>query len=165
LSVEKVATEGGLHETVLRRWVKQFSVQATGTMSRRAAANRALLEDIRRTHAESSGTYGSPRVHAALRRRGRRIGRPRIERLMRHAVRGLAALPRRTRATDSRHTYPIAPNRLGRNFVASRPGQIWLAEKGRVRPEIGEDQGNHAIERHLRRTQISSPSRLATAAA
>jgi transposase InsO family protein len=41
-------------------------------------------------------------------------------------LRGLAALPRRTRTTDSRHTYPIAPNRLGRNFVADRPGQVWL---------------------------------------
>jgi putative transposase len=99
------------------------------TESRRAVANRALLEDIRRIHAESGGTYGSPRVHAALRHRGRRIGRSRIERLMRHAgLRGLAALPRRTRTTDSRHTYPIAPNRLGRNFVASRPGQVWLAD-------------------------------------
>ncbi len=97
--------------------------------SRRAAANRALLEDIRRIHAESSGTYGSPWVHAALRRRGHRIGRSRIERLMRHAgLRGLAALPRRTRTTDSRHSYPIAPNRLGRNFLARRPGQIWLAD-------------------------------------
>jgi putative transposase len=99
------------------------------TESRRAVANRALLEDIRRIHAESSGTYGSPRVHAALRHRGRRIGRSRIERLMRHAgLRGLAALPRRTRTTDSRHTYPIAPNRLGRNFVASQPGQVWLGD-------------------------------------
>ena len=97
--------------------------------SPRAAANRVLLEDIRRIHGESSGTYGSPRVHAVLRRRGRRIGRCRIERLMRQAgLRGLAALPRRTRATDSRHTYPIAPNRLGRNFVADRPGQVWLAD-------------------------------------
>jgi len=49
--------------------------------SPRAAANRVLLEDIRRIHGESSGTYGSPRVHAARRRRGRRIGRVRIERL------------------------------------------------------------------------------------
>ena len=49
--------------------------------SRRAADNRALLEDIRRIHADSNGTYGSPRVHAALRRGGRRIGRSRIERL------------------------------------------------------------------------------------
>ena len=91
------------------------------TESRRAVANRALLEDIRWIHAESSGTYGSPRVHAALRHRGRRIGRSRIERLMRHAgLRGLAALPRRTRTTDSRHTYPIAPNRLGRKKTSLR---------------------------------------------
>ena len=97
--------------------------------SPRAAVNRVLLEDIRRIHGESSGTYGSPRVHAVLRRRGRRIGRCRIERLMRQAgLRGLAALPRRTRTTNSRHTYPIAPNRLGRNFVADRPGQVWLAD-------------------------------------
>jgi transposase InsO family protein len=97
--------------------------------SPRAAANRVLLEDIRRIHGESSGTYGSPRVHSVLRRRGRRIGRSRITRLIRQAgLRGLAALPRRTRTTDSRHVYPIAPNRLGRNFVANRPGQVWLAD-------------------------------------
>jgi putative transposase len=53
--------------------------------SPRAVANQVLLEDIRRIHGESSGTYGAPRVHAVLRRRGRRIGRSRIERLMRQA--------------------------------------------------------------------------------
>ncbi len=96
--------------------------------SRRAADNRSLLEEIRRIHADSNGTYGAPRVHATLHRRGRRIGRSRIARLMRLAgLRGVAALPRRTRTTDSRHAYPIAPNRLGRNFVASHPGQVWLA--------------------------------------
>jgi len=97
--------------------------------SGRRTANRDLLADIRRIHDESSGCYGSPRIHAVLRRRGRCIGRARIERLMRNAgLRGLAALPRRTRTTDSRHGYPIAPNRLGRNFIASAPNQIWLAD-------------------------------------
>ena len=97
--------------------------------SPRAAANRALLDDIRLIHAESSGTYGSPRVQAVLRGHGRRVGRTRIERLMRRAgIRGLAAQPRRTRTTDSRHGYPIAPNRLGRNFAAARPNQVWLAD-------------------------------------
>jgi hypothetical protein len=43
--------------------------------SARAAAKRALLDDIRQAHADSSGTYGSPRVHAVLRRHGRRVGR------------------------------------------------------------------------------------------
>ena len=81
--------------------------------SPRAAANRALLGDITRIHAESYGTYGSPRVYAVLRGHGRRVERGRIERLMRRAgLRGLAALPRRARTTDSRHDYPIAPNRL-----------------------------------------------------
>lgn len=97
--------------------------------SRRAASNRALLDDIRLIHAESSGTYGSPRVHAILRGHGRRVGHSRIERLMRRAgLRGLAAMPRRARTTDSRHGYPIAPNRLMRNFTAQAPNQICLAD-------------------------------------
>ena len=96
---------------------------------RPAKANRGLLEDIRLVHAQSSGCYGALRVHAVLRRRGRLVGRSRIERLMRRAgIRGLAALPRRTRTTDSRHNYPIAPNRLQRNFTAQAPNQIWLAD-------------------------------------
>src|SRR3989344_5876650 len=135
LSVGAVARELGLHETVLRRWMMQFGfvdehrsvwpvrvmcavlgLSASGYYawrsrpeSRRAVANRALLDDIRRIHADSSGTYGSPRVHAVLRGHGRRVGRSRIERLMRRAgIRGPAALPPRPRATDSRHGYPIA---------------------------------------------------------
>ena len=97
--------------------------------SPRSVANRALTEDIRLIHAESSGCYGSPRVHATLRQHGRRVGRSRVERLMRRAgLRGLAALPRRARTTNSRHGYPIAPNRLARNFEATAPNQIWLAD-------------------------------------
>ena len=106
-----------------------FYAWRTRPESRRSATDRSLTEDIRLIHAESSGAYGSPRVHATLRRHGRRIGRSRIERLMRHAgLRGLAALPRRTRTTDSRHGYPIAPNRLCRTFTAAGPNQVWLAD-------------------------------------
>ncbi len=80
-------------------------------------------------HTTSSGTYGSPRVHAVLRAQGRRIGHVRIEKLMRRAgICGLAALPRRTRTTDSRHDYPIAPNLLGRNFTTTQPNRVWLAD-------------------------------------
>ncbi len=97
--------------------------------SKRTTANRQLLEAIRRIHLESSGTYGSPRIHVVLRRTGQLVGRGRVEALMRCAgLRGLAALPRRARTTDSRHTYPIAPNRLARNFTAQKPNQIWLAD-------------------------------------
>jgi len=111
---------------------------ASRTESKRTAANRQLLDDIRRIHIASSGTYGSPRVHAVLRRNGQHVGRSRIETLMRHAgIFGLAASPRRTRTTDSRHGYPIAPNLLARNFTARAPNQIWLADLTYIPTEEG----------------------------
>ncbi len=48
--------------------------------------------------------------------------------MRRAGIRGLAALPRRTRTTHSRHAYPIAPNRLARNFATSTPNEVWLAD-------------------------------------
>lgn len=69
---------------------------------------------------------------------GRCVGRHRIARLMRLAgLRGLAAIPRRVRTTDSRHDYPIAPNRLRRNFTAAAPNQVWLADLTYIRTGEG----------------------------
>ncbi len=95
--------------------------------SRRSAANRELLGDIERVHRDTRGRYGSPRVHAELRAQGRAASRGRIERMMRrYGIRAIMARPRRVRTTDSR--LPIAPNLLDRDFVASAPNQIWLAD-------------------------------------
>jgi putative transposase len=87
-------------------------------------------DNIRQVHGDSGGRYGSPRVHAALRAGGRRVGRGRIERLMRHhGVRGLIAQRRRVQTTDSRHAFPVAPNLLERKFSAtSRPNQVWAMQ-------------------------------------
>ena len=90
--------------------------------SERSAANHDLVEDIRRVHRDTSGRYGSPRIHAELKAQGRGASRGRIERLMRHnGIRAIMARPRRVRTTDSRHDLPIAPNLLGRNFSAASP--------------------------------------------
>ena len=51
--------------------------------SARAAADRDLAAEIRAAHEASRGRYGSPRVHAALRAHGRRVGRKRVARLTR----------------------------------------------------------------------------------
>jgi putative transposase len=96
--------------------------------SMRAAANRSLSEDIRRVHADSRQRYGSPRVHAALRAEGRRVGCNRVARLMqRHGIR--ARQKRRfCRTTDSHHGSPLAPNLLARQFTALAPDRVWLAD-------------------------------------
>ncbi|MEV8563801.1 IS3 family transposase [Streptomyces sp. NPDC051917] len=54
-----------------------------------------LTERITTVHAQSRGTYGAPRIHAALKREGASCGRRRIARLMRAA--GLAGQHRRRR--------------------------------------------------------------------
>ena len=96
--------------------------------SARAADDRTLAAEIRAAYEASRGRYGSPRVHAELRARGRRIGRKRVARLMRGM--GLEARRRRRfrRTTDSRHAFPIAPNLLERNFTAEAPDRVWLAD-------------------------------------
>ena len=97
--------------------------------SARAAANRALLADIRRPHAHHRGRYGSPRLHAALRAEGRTASRGRVERAMRAAgIRAAAARRVRPRTTGSRHALPVAPDLLGRRFEAAAPNRVWLAD-------------------------------------
>lgn len=98
-------------------------------VSERAKCNAALLAEIRQVHQGSCGRYGSPRVHAALRRQGRGASRGRIERLMhRHGIRAIMARPRRVRTTDNRHDLPIAPNLIARDFTAPAPNRVWLAD-------------------------------------
>ncbi len=53
--------------------------------SARSRADTELLAEIVEIHDRSGQTYGSPRVHATLLRRGHRVSRKRVERLMRTA--------------------------------------------------------------------------------
>jgi len=49
--------------------------------SPRKIANRALLVDIRRVHAQHREQYGAPRIHAELRAAGQTVRRKRVERV------------------------------------------------------------------------------------
>ncbi len=96
--------------------------------SRRALANVRILEEIRRVHRENHQTYGSPRVHAELKARGIACGRHRVGRLMRTA--GIAAKMRRRYRTTTRARTGAryAPDRVQRNFVASRLHEVWTSD-------------------------------------
>ncbi len=74
--------------------------------SERAQRDVELAADITAVHKSSRSTYGSPRVHAELRARGKRVGKKRVERLMRE--RGLAARQKRRfrRTTDCTRPTP-----------------------------------------------------------
>ena len=95
----------------------------------RETANQQLSEQIRTVFRQSRGTYGSPRIHAELRAGGVVCSRNRVARLMKRA--GIAAKRRRTykpTTTDSKHSYPVAPNLLNRDFSAQSPDEKWLCD-------------------------------------
>jgi transposase InsO family protein len=97
--------------------------------SPRNIANRALLVDIRRVHAQHRERYGAPRIHAELRAQGHAISRKRVARIMRqHGIQARAPRRYRVCTTDSKHSLPVAENLLDQNFGANRPDQVWLAD-------------------------------------
>jgi transposase InsO family protein len=90
---------------------------------RRAEADDRLVAEIRSIHGEHRGAYGSPRVAAELRRRGRRVNRKRVERIMRE--RGIVGQTRRRRRSLTRPDARAAPapDLIGRDFTAQQLGQ------------------------------------------
>jgi len=95
----------------------------------RAQEERALREQIVSVHTQSRGTYGSPRVTAALRAQGTGVGRNRVARLMRQAgLRGRQKGRFRVVTTDSRHHERIAPNRLATRPIPTKANQVWVSD-------------------------------------
>lgn len=96
--------------------------------SARATVNVQWLDRIRQLHTESRGRYGSPRIHAQLRREGIRCGQNRVARLMRqHEL--VAHRWRRFK----RQAAPVSGRVLSRNLVQQRftvpqPNQVWVAD-------------------------------------
>jgi putative transposase len=107
-------------------------------LSAHAEADAALLKRIKTVHASSRQTYGAPRVHAELRNHGQAHGRKRIARLMRDA--GLVgASHRHSGPTTTRRDKDArpAPDLVDRNFTATAPNQLWVADITYVPTAVG----------------------------
>jgi putative transposase len=94
----------------------------------RAGEDRRLAVEIASIHAESRQRYGSPRVHAELRSRGRTTSRKRVAKLMR--TQGLRARCRRRfrTTTDSGHEFAVARNLVKRQFEVDAPNTTWVTD-------------------------------------
>jgi len=108
-------------------WYAWAACAAQGPSQRQREEAR-LVGEIRRIHTSSGGTYGVPRVHAELGRRGWMVNHKRVERLMRtHGIVGYR--PRRRRSlTGQDHAAPPAPDLLGRLFDPERPDVAWCGD-------------------------------------
>ena len=95
--------------------------------SERERQNELLAAEIRAVHTESRGTYGSPRVHRMLQKRGHRVGKHRIARLMRrHGIKARVATIRYTSPSLQRYFGSIANQQL--ELELQRPDQVWVGD-------------------------------------
>ncbi|MEH0580091.1 IS3 family transposase [Streptomyces canus] len=96
--------------------------------SARRLRDEQLMPLIQQVHAESGGTYGARRITRALRRKGVVVARCTVERLMDEL--GLEDVIRgqRRRTTVAEPSAPRPPDLVDRDFTASRPDQLWVAD-------------------------------------
>lgn len=97
--------------------------------SQRAQENEWLLKEIKQIFEESRRTYGSPRIHQALRRQGVVCGRNRVARLMRLNHIRARRKRRKTPNTTRRKAGALAaPNLLKGDFEPLWPNQAWVSD-------------------------------------
>lgn len=95
---------------------------------KRQLDDERLLVEIRRIHKDSRKTYGSPRVQVMLARKGIRISRKRVARLMRQAQ--ISGLIKRKRGKTTIRVPGVAtrPDLVRREWNPSEPNRLWVAD-------------------------------------
>lgn len=97
--------------------------------SQRGQANDRLLVRIREEYQLSRKTYGSPRISAALRKKGVTCSRKRVARLMRLDHIAARRVRKRIPRTTQRNPEAIpAPNLLNQDFSSPAPDRKWLSD-------------------------------------
>lgn len=108
--------------------------------SERELHDAYLTALIRKIHAGSGGTYGSPSVHAELDdEHGIGVGEKRVVRMMRKA--GLkGARGRRRRPGTTLRVAGVLPaeDLVDRDFTATAPNQLWVADMKEVETDEGK---------------------------
>jgi putative transposase len=95
--------------------------------SRRREEDERLVEKIRTAYGDSHETYGSPRVHEALRRGGEQVGRRRVERLMRENGLQACSAKQYRRLPGLGRFYSSVGNRV-HELAVNRPDQVWVGD-------------------------------------
>jgi hypothetical protein len=103
--------------------------RATGKRSARQLEDEQLLERIREVHETSYCAYGYRRTWKALRRAGEHAPRCQVQRLMR--ANGIQGAKRRGKPWRTTTPDPDArrrPDLVNRDFTASAPNELWVAD-------------------------------------
>ena len=129
-SVERVAKVLNVSRSGYYAWLSR-------PRSSREIENIRLDVEIKSVYEHSQRRYGSVKITRELQKRSKKYGRNRVASRMRKM--GIASKVRKKfkATTNSKHNYPVAPNRLNRNFTASSPNQVWVSDITYIRTKSG----------------------------
>ena len=96
--------------------------------SQRALADAALTERIRGMYARSRDSYGARRIYLDLRDEHVRVGRKRVERLMRAAGLSGYVKRRKFRTTFGVPGVRVADDLVERDFNPPAPNRLWASD-------------------------------------
>jgi len=119
--VEKMAEVLGVARSGYYAWLD-------GGESARAVEEKELVEQIREIQGEMRHSYGSPRMREELLRRGRRVGKNRVARIMKENALGPRAKRRFIVTTHSKEGQEVAENIVNRNFEAPAVNRVWVSD-------------------------------------
>jgi transposase InsO family protein len=106
-----------------------FYRRAAGQRSARVVEDERLLDVIEQLHAANYHAYGYRRTWKALLRAGESVGRDHVRRLMRqHGIQGAKRRGKPWRTTTPDPAALRAPDLVERDFTASRPDELWVAD-------------------------------------
>jgi putative transposase len=120
--------------TTLGVSVSAYYQRRGGRGSVRAVEDERLLARIRELHAANYYAYGYRRMWKALRRAGEQVPRCRVQRLMKSN--GIVGAKRRGKPWRTTRVDPQAarrPDLVQRDFAASRPNELWVADLSYLR--------------------------------
>jgi len=97
--------------------------------SLREKENKELTQVITEIYKRNRRIYGSPRIHAVLKKQGKKCSRKRVARIMRNNdIKAKAKKRWKITTKATKDPSKIAPNLVNQNFVVKEKNSVWVSD-------------------------------------
>jgi putative transposase len=111
----------GVSKSGYFKWLKR-------PKSDRQKRHEKLSQKILQTHLEFKQRYGSVKIAKTLNKRGIKVNKRTVSRIMTKNQWKSCAVNKYKATTNSKHQHPVRENVLNRQFKASKPNQYWVTD-------------------------------------
>ncbi|MEH6889414.1 IS3 family transposase [Bacillus sp. JJ864] len=119
--VEKMCNVLGASKSGYFKWLKR-------PKSDRQKQHEKLSQEIFQTHLEFKQRYGSVKIAKTLNKRGVKVSERTVSRIMTKNQWKSCTVKKYKATTNSKHHHPVSENVLNRQFTATKPNQLWVAD-------------------------------------